>query len=407
MMRSMFSGVSGLRSHQTMMDVVGNNIANVNTAGFKASQVTFAETISQVIRGAAGATEVRGGTNPIQIGLGVKLASIDTVYTQGASQVTGRNTDLAVQGEGFFLLQNGDERFYTRAGAFSFDENGNLASPGGMLVQGWMAGPNGINPNDPVTAITLPVGQVIDPRPTSVVDFGGNLSAAADVGTVRSSSITVYDSIGAGHEVQLDFTKTGTNQWSASASVGGVVYSLTPSTLTFDSAGQLSSPTPLRFSGFTPPGATPLAFDVDLAGANPVVQFGGVNSAEAFGQDGEAIGYLRNFAIADDGSIVGQFSNGLTKVLAKVATATFNNPSGLLGVGDSNFVASTGSGEALVGEPGSGNRGFLSAGTLEMSNVELAREFTNLIVAQRGFQANSRIITASDEMLAELVNLKR
>ena len=408
MMRSMFSGVSGLRSHQTMMDVVGNNIANVNTAGFKASQVTFAETISQILRGAGGAGNGRGGTNPIQIGLGVKVASIDGIFTQGASQVTGRNTDLAIQGQGFFVVSNGAERYYTRAGAFSFDEVGNLVSPGGLMVQGWTADATGVvDQNAPTGAITLPVGQVIDPIATTQVDVGGNLPADAAIGAVQSSSILVYDSVGNSHEVSFTFTKTASNQWSVTAGIGGTNYTLTPATLTFDSAGNLSSATPLTFSGFTPPGAAAMTFAVELAGPSAIVQFGGAATAEALTQDGQAIGFLRDFAIGDDGTIVGQFSNGETKILAQVATATFNNPAGLARVGDSQFGQTTNSGEPLIGAPGTGNRGLLSAGTVEMSNVELAREFTNLIIAQRGFQANSRVITTSDEMLAELVNLKR
>jgi flagellar hook protein FlgE len=408
MMRSMFSGVSGLRSHQTMMDVVGNNIANVNTAGFKASQVTFAETISQILRGAGGAGNDRGGTNPIQIGLGTKVASIDGIFTQGASQVTGRNTDLAIQGQGFFIVQNGAERYYTRAGAFGFDEVGNLVSPGGLMVQGWTADAAGnVDQNAPLDNITLPVGQVIDPIATTQVDVGGNLPADAAIGDTQNSSILVYDSIGNAHEVSFTFTKTASNQWSAAASIAGTGYTLTPATLTFDTAGNLSSTTPLTFSGFTPAGASAMTFDVELGGPSPIVQFGGAATAEAVSQDGQAIGFLRDFAIGDDGTIVGQFSNGETKILAQVATATFNNPPGLARVGDSQFGQTTNSGEPLIGAPGTGNRGLLSAGTLEMSNVELAREFTNLIIAQRGFQANSRVITTSDEMLAELVNLKR
>ncbi len=408
MMRSMFAGVSGLRSHQAMMDVVGNNIANVNTPGFKASQVTFAETISQIVRGASGAGSARGGSNPIQIGLGVKVFAIDGIFTQGASQITGRNTDLAIQGSGFFIVANGNERFYTRAGSFGFDEVGNLVAPEGYQVMGWSASSSGVlDTNSPVSTITLPVGQVIDPIATTTVDVGGNLSADAVVGDTTTSTITVFDSLGNGQEVTLNLTKTATNTWSADASIAGTSYTLTPSTLTFDSTGVLSSTTPLVFSGFTPPGAAALNFNIQLDGPSPIVQFGGASTMEALDQNGQAIGFLRNFNIADDGTIVGQFSNGENKVLAQIATASFNNPAGLTRVGNSAFRDTTNSGQPLVGPAGTGNRGLLAAGTLEMSNVELAREFTNLIVAQRGFQANSRVITTSDELLSELVNLKR
>ncbi|MEM9035317.1 MAG: flagellar hook protein FlgE [Actinomycetota bacterium] len=408
MMRSMFSGVSGLRSHQTMMDVVGNNISNVNTPGFKASQVTFTETLSQILRGPAGATDERGGINPIQIGLGVKVAGVEGIFTQGASQVTGRTTDLAIQGSGFFIVNSGDTEFFTRNGSFGFDEIGNLVTSQGLTVQGWTADAAGaIDPAAPVDDIRLPIGQVIDPIVTSQVDLGGNLDADAVVGATTTTSINVFDSIGNAHEVVFTLQKTAANTWSAAAGIDGTTYTLTPATLTFNTDGTLAAPTTMAFSGFTPPGAAAMAFNVVLNGPSSTVQFGGSTTLEAVSQDGQAIGFLRDFAIADDGSIFGQFSNGESKVLGRIATASFNNPAGLQRQGDSNFIQTTNSGEPLVGAPGSGNRGLLSAGTLEMSNVDLAREFTNLIIAQRGFQANSRVITTSDEMLSELVNLKR
>lgn len=412
MLRSMFSGVSGLRTHQAMMDVVGNNIANVNTPGFKASMATFQEALTQVMRAAAGSSgsDGRGGINPIQVGLGSKLASVDTIFTQGASQVTGRNTDLAIQGDGFFVLEQGTERFYSRAGAFGFDDAGNLVSSGGLHVLGWMADPTGaVDTNGAIAPIALPVGQVISPEATGWVGVGGNLPSDAATGAVLITSLTVYDSLGAAHQLQVEFTKTGDNAWSAAASVDGSAGTITPSSLTFNPDGTLLSPDPsvLGFAGVTPSGADPLAFDIDLGGLTPIVQYGGAATLAAYSQDGKAIGFLRGFSIGDDGSITGQFSNGETKRLGILATATFNNPSGLAAVGNSNFAASLNSGEPLVGTPGSGNRGLISAGTLEMSNVDLAREFTNLIVAQRGFQANSRIITASDELLSDLVNMRR
>jgi flagellar hook protein FlgE len=401
MMRSMFAAVAGLRTHQTMMDVVGNNIANVNTAGYKASSVTFQEALSQTMRGAG------DGINPMQVGLGAKLASIDPVFTQGGTQVTGRNTDVAIQGDGFFIVQKGDERLYTRAGKLDIDAQGNLGS-GGYEVLGWTPDASGtIDYTRPVSTLSVPIGQVAPPASTSAVSVAGNLSADAAVGDSVSKSIVVYDSLGQDHEVAIQFTKTASNAWDVTAGVNGTGYTLTPASVTFASDGTLSSASPLVFSGFTPSGADPLTFDIELAGSSPLVQFGGPSSAEAFRKDGRAIGVLRGFSISDDGSISGQFSNGQTMTLGAIATATFANPAGLTRMGNSNFSDTVNSGEALIGQPGTGNRGSLSAGSLEMSNVDLAQEFTNLIIAQRGFQANSRVITASDELLADLVNLKR
>jgi flagellar hook protein FlgE len=415
MMRSMFSGVSGLRANQTMMDVVGNNIANVNTTGFKASQVTFQEALSQTLRGAAGSTATgRGGTNPIQIGLGTIVASVDSIFTQGAAQTTGRNTDLSLQGDGFFMVSSGGgDRNYTRAGAFNFDEDGYLVNPDGLKVQGWTADALGnIDNNASVGTIKLPIGQVIDPIPTTSVSVGGNLSSESANGTVVSTTINAYDSVGAAHTIRVDYTKTGTNAWSMAATLDGAAIDLdgatagTTAALTFNAQGALTSGNVVA-QPMAVTGAQPMALTFDLTGDGPMVQFGGASTAQAFSQDGEAIGFLRNFAIGNDGSITGQFSNGATKALAQVAIATFNNPNGLTRVGNSNYATSVNSGEPLIGAAGTGNRGALMAGAVEMSNVDLAREFTSMIIAQRGFQANSRIITTSDEMLQELVNLKR
>ncbi len=416
MMRSMFSGVSGLRAHQTMMDVVGNNIANVNTAGFKASQVTFQEALSQTVRGASGSSAAgRGGTNPIQLGLGVIVASVDGVFTQGATQVTGRSTDLAVQGDGFFIVtQNPADQTYTRAGAFNFDEDGYLVNPDGLKVQGWVPNAVGvIDTNTTVADITLPIGQVIDPTPTTTASIGGNLSADAPVATQSVTTIGVYDSEGRAHQLQVTFTKTATNAWDAAGLLDGVTTidmngagAGTVAAVTFSPTGQLTSgnitPTAIAIAG-----ANTMTVVLDLTGSSPLVQFGGASTAAAFTQNGEAIGSLRNFAIGGDGSVTGQFSNGATKVLARVAIATFNNPTGLTRQGNSNFSQTVNSGQPIIGTAGTGNRGTLIAGAVEMSNVDLAREFTSMIIAQRGFQANSRIITTSDEMLNELVNLKR
>lgn len=408
MMRSMFAGVSGLRSHQTMMDVVGNNIANVNTAGFKSAQVTFEEAFAQTLQGPSGSGNNRGGTNPLQIGLGVKVASIDGVFTQGGTQVTGRPTDLAISGDGFFILEQDGQRVYTRAGSFRWDESGNLVAPGGYLVQGWEAAADGtIATETEVGRLTLPLSQVIDPVETSTAQIGGNLSADLAVGDIHNTSIVTYDSLGDAHELLLTFTKTGTNSWDLDAEMDGNTVTLSATTVTFDTAGNLTSAGTITASGYTPPGADPIDITIDFQSSAPLVQFGGTSTAEAFDQDGNAIGYLTNFFIGSNGTISGQFSNGETKVLGMIATATFSNPAGLIRVGETHFEASVNSGSSLIGEPGLGTRGAITAGALEMSNVDLAQEFTNLIIAQRGFQANSRVITTSDEVLADLVNIKR
>ena len=402
MMRSMFSGVAGLRAHQTMMDVVGNNIANVNTAGYKASEVTFQEALTQVMRGPG------VNVNPLQLGLGVQVAGIDPVFTQGASQVTGRATDLAIQGDGFFVIQHGTGQIYTRAGSFNFDASGDLATTDGGTVMGWMADAAGkVDPNRGITPITIPLGQVLPSKTTTTVEMGGNVASDAAVGATVNKSISIYDSVGAAHTLAITFTKTGTNAWGAAAKIDGSAVTLTPAALTFGTNGLLTSAGTLAVSGFTPLGADPMTFNIQLAGPQPLVQFGGGSTIELLSQDGMAIGTLQGVKVSGDGTITGQFSNGLTAVMAEVATATFANPAGLLRIGDSDFTSSVASGLALVGAPGTSSRGSLSPGALEMSNVDLAQEFTNMIIAERGFQANSKVITTSDDMLNDLVSIKR
>lgn len=280
MLRSLFSGISGLRANQTMLDVTGNNIANANTVGFKASSVVFQDTLNQIMTGASAAGNGNGGTNPVQVGLGVQVAATTGKFTQGSAQVTGGATDLMIQGDGMFVLGSGNERVYTRAGAFTWDEQGNLVSPSGKKVQGYAPG-------------TAPNGPLVD---------------------VNLHSIDA--SLPAGVE-------------------------------------------------------------------------------------------MTSYSIGADGVLRGTFSDDVQRDIAVVAIADFVNPAGLERVGETAFRASANSGNPELGVAGSGGRGSLMGGTLEMSNVDLAAEFTNLILAQRGFQASSRVITTSDQVLEDLVNIKR
>ena len=283
MLRSLFSAISGLRANQFMLDVTGNNIANANTSGFKSSSVVFQDTLSQMLTAGAAPTATQGGTNPIQVGLGVQVGGTSTNFTQGAAQATGKQTNLRIQGDGFFTVNRNGENIYTRAGAFDFDSAGNLVTPDGDVVQGYPSdGAGGIDTGGAPTNITIP--------------------------------------------------ELATN------------------------------------TGTTP---------------------------------------LQSYNIGSDGTITGVYSDGSKKPLFQVALANFSNPAGLDKIGDTSFRESTNSGTAQIGAPGTGRLGRLSGGEIEMSNVDLASEFTNLIIAQRGFQATSRVITTSDQVLEELVNLKR
>lgn len=393
MLRSLFSGISGLRSHQTMLDVTGNNIANVNTTGYKSSQTQFQDTLSQVLQNAGAPQAGVGGTNPAQVGLGVRVAGITTNFTQGAAQLTGRSTDMMIQGDGFFVVSKGGQNFYTRAGSFDFDSSGQMVLPGdGALVQGWAAVNGVVDTNTALTDLRVPTGALMPARATTKAPFAGNLQQDAAVGTILDRTVKAYDATGNARQIALTFTKSATG-WSLAATDGAAT--VTPGALTFDpTTGALTSAGTFTLGGV----------NVDIS---KITGFAGLDSVKPGIQDGYSAGQLQSFALGADGTITGAFSNGLKQVIGRMALAGFNNPAGLSKAGGSLYTTSVNSGDPQVGIAGGAGRGTLAGGALEMSNVDLSSEFTQLIIAQRGFQANSRVITTSDEVLQELVNLKR
>ena len=679
MMRSLFAGVSGLRNHQVRMDVIGNNIANVNTIGYKAQRVTFADALALTLRGAVMPTERIGGSNPMQVGLGMSVNTIDTILNQGSLQATGQQTDLAINGDGFFVLSDGQKYFYTRAGSFQFDAEGRLVDPAnGLVVQGRMANSRGeISSTSAIDDIRLPFGQRVPARATTKISFTGNLDASAKpLGTItktgpflaveeeadgtdiaelyargdtnsfltgmvsgvttvtvsdgtnektytyvsndsgvgnreftslkdlideinsdfagsmqlsmtsdgaiqvqdlsnsahtvtfdsnsaalqsalgaangtidasagkttltdqfnhranrdeeltklrnsvgeplalqvgdeitisgivggeektasltvaadttfgdladaietafgitnsdgveiddkgslvingdpgeenaiesvavrvsgntafntasvfnefqkakdvtHSASITVYDELGKEHVVTLTFTKTAIeNQWRWEASLAGdeIISSGGSGTINFNSDGSLNSflydngMTALTFDPNDGASFVEIAFDTgDIGGFNGITQFASPSTAVASTQDGYPNGDLTTINIDETGKITGIFSNGVTQTLAQIALAIFNNPAGLIRAGENKFQVSANSGNPVMGLAGESIQAKIVPGHLEMSNVDLAQEFTDMIVAQRGFQANARVITTTDDLLNELVNLKR
>lgn len=408
MMRSMFSAVSGLRAHQTMADVIGNNIANVNTTGFKSSRVEFADTLSQLQQAGSLANESTGTVNPTQVGLGVKVAATQLSQNPGAALVTNQSTDVMIEGEGYFVVREDAEQLYTRAGSFRFDSTGRLVNPSGALVQGWVRddAAGAINTNAPLSDILVPSAATVPPKPTSLVEYGGNLSANAEIGDPPADSvIDVVDGQGIEHSVLLSFEKTADDAWQMTMTDQAGGTTVATQALGFDPAtGQLTAPPAPIAVTFTTPNGTDVNFDFDLAA---ITQYGAATQPNLISSDGAPSGNLRGFAIDSTGIISGVFSNGDTIDLGQIAVANFSNPNGLGAEGDTAFRETLASGQALVGRAGTAGRGGVAAGLLETSNVELALEFTNLIIAQRGFQANSRIITTSDEMIQELVNLSR
>ncbi|NLA57315.1 MAG: flagellar hook protein FlgE [Firmicutes bacterium] len=507
MMRSLFSGVSALKNHQIRMDVIGNNIANVNTVGFKSSRVTFRDILSQTMKAASAPQGGRGGVNPIQIGLGMALGSIDVNHGQGSPEVTGRQTDMSIEGNGFFILSDGDRQYYTRAGLFGVDQDGSLVSSvNGMKVMGWKAINGQVDSKGALQELVIPMGITIKPIATSSVKFSGNLDSRVDwdwnlgeaefsyenavysVKIARNSTepgkweltiaqkekddgspsstaevvfdeatgrlflpttsvsvpgagdsskqftleltdqgltikdasnnnlftasvgypqvtqtVDVFDSLGNSHAVSFVLTKIGVNTWHWQASCDVVPASGGTGTIVFDNTGGIQSITgdPLVF---TPEGANPMQIMPDFSA---LVQNAAEGTLVFESQNGYPQGTLVGFSVDEAGNIIGEYSNGLTEVLGQIAIAVFNNPAGLSRAGDTTYVMSANSGEPKIGQPGTGPRGKITPGSLEMSNVDLSQEFTDMIITQRGFQANSRIITTSDEMLQELVNLKR
>ena len=391
MLRSLYSGISGLRAHQTMLDVTGNNIANVNTAGFKASSTQFQDTLSQLQQGATGPQPATGGSNPAQIGLGVRVAGVSTNFAQGSSQSTGRATDLMISGDGFFVTSKGGSQLFTRAGAFSPDAANQLVSPDGGILQGWTATNGVVNAGAPVGDITLNPNTMVAKK-TDTVTLDGNLPSDY-TGAPMDRVVKVYDGAGAERSLTLTFTKTA-GGWAASDDGGAT----TKITLAQGADGTLTP------SGPFVNGTGANAITVDLS---KVSGYATMNSLAVSGQNGAAVGKLESYTLGNDGSLIGSFSNGIKQVLAKIALAKFTNPAGLEKAGGSSYVATGNSGGVQLGAAGDPGLGTLTGGSLEMSNVDLSQEFTNLIVAQRGFQANARIITTSDEVLQELTQLKR
>lgn len=441
MLRSLFAGVSGLRNHQVRMDVIGNNVANVNTVAFKSGRVTFKEGFAQLLQGGSRPPGDQGGINPIQVGLGMQIGSVDTIYSQGNLETTGLNTDVAIQGDSLFVVRKGNQSFYTRSGNFQIDADGKLVAPtNGFIVQGRVA-VNGVF-QDGIQDIQLPFGQKTAAKATTTFKLSGNINAAvpdfdttdpdgagplaagfnagtravaANSDSWSETSITTFDSLGTKYDVKVQMWKTGANTWSWQVDPTNLAAAGVPSgsisgsgSLTFQADGTLDPATVNGTIAFDPPGASSISISVDFgSGVNGLTQYSSTTNAVARDQNGYTSGTLQNFTIDRTGTISGSFTNGVNVPLAQIVLSDFNNPAGLLRIGDNMYQESGNSGGAVYGYALEGSQSTLTSGALEMSNVDLAQEFTNMIVAQRGFQANGRVITTSDDLLQELVSLKR
>ncbi len=406
MLRSLFSGVAGLKSHQTRMDTIGNNIANVNTYGFKSGRTTFADTLNQTLSGASAPTTGLGGTNPKQIGLGTGVASIDTIFTDGSVQSTGKNTDLCLSGNGLFEVKNGQGTYYTRDGAFEFDASGNYVLPGsGLFVQGWMASGGTIDVSGPRENINIQAGKTMAASASKNFSFSNNLNADTETNGKSTSTLSVYDSEGGLHELTATFTKTATaNGWSVSIAGDGLAAPAT-GTVTFDTNGACTAFTPASVA-LTFPGKAAQTITADVATIKKSLTQYSSESTVKGTIDGNAAGTLKSVSIDATGTITGTYTNGVKQTEAQVAIAQFNNASGLTKTGTSLYQESNNSGKANV-KTASALGCTITPSALEMSNVDLSNEFSDMIVTQRGFQSNSKIITVGDEMLETLINMKR
>lgn len=446
MMRSMYSGVSGLRVHQTKMDVISNNIANINTIGFKRSSVSFKDSFSQTLSSASGANADRGGSNPQQVGMGANVGAIATIMGQGAAQRTDYGSDLMIDGDGFFIVQDPTGFSFTRAGAFEVDAAGNLVDANGFKVCGWKATDDPDNPGqqkviqDRVTPINIYEGEnLFSPaKATSLVEFTGNFNAATN--PEQRNTISFYDSQGNKYTLDVLFTKNANNpnEWevtipedpnkpgNVAVMVNGEKMYMAPptiggtTTIKFNTAGTVEAPDTANFTidGFDVTTITKEdGSNAGLGGeVNPsikvdystVTQFNSKVTVTSNMKDGNTAGNMTGYSIDSNGLIRGVYSNGETKILAQIPVANFTNPAGLEKFGNNLYKETSNSSEFDgIGSEISSLGSKLQSGALEMSNVDLSYEFSEMIVTQRGFQANSRIITTSDEMIQELVNLKR
>lgn len=414
MLRALLAGVSGLRNHQLRMDVIGNNIANVNTVGFKGSRVTFQEGFAQVLANATASTWEKGGRNPSQVGSGSTVASIDPRFSQGALEATGQPLDLAIQGDSLFALRDGERNVFSRAGNFQIDSAGQIVLGGtGAVLQGMIADASG-NLSGGIGDLVLNLDSVAPPVATSQLDLRGNLDASAEVGAQHTVATTVFDDGGQTYSISLAFTYDGDGTWTWEVSGDEeVITAASGGMVRFNADGSLEE---LSYAG----GGSKLSLQtaegkeitIELAGeggaqSSGLTSFAGTSTAAVSAQNGRDAGELVDISIDSEGTLEGIYSNGAVLTLGQIALAGFTNPMGLSRTGGNLYEESAGSGTAVLGFAGEDTTSVIYSGALEGSNVDISEEFTNMIITQRGFQASARVITMADEMLTELINLKR
>lgn len=408
-MASFSTPLSALNADTTAIDVVGNNLANMNTPGFKASTVSFQDLVTESIGAGLGST---------QVGFGVATPITLRQFTQGALQSTGGPLDAAIQGDGFFIVNDNGNTEYTRGGNFQVNTDGELETASGQLVQGWTMTNGVLDTNQPIANITVPVGTLAPPVATQNASVSLNLDSAAASGTSFSTSVQVYDSLGNAHTLTFTFTQSGTaNQWNYSVSVPNSdvtsgAFTPVTGTLTFDSNGNLTSPAAgapvaIPITGLAD-GASDMNINWNLYdGTTPdITQYDQASATSAQSQDGSAAADLVSVGLANGGQVLAQYSNGTQVVVGQMAMAEIRNPDSLIAVGNSNYQASALTALPAIGIPGTGGRGTVVGGSIEASTVNIATEFTNMIVFQQSYEANAHMVTTIDQMSQTTLNLQ-
>jgi flagellar hook protein FlgE len=400
--------LSALQANSTAIDVVGNNLANLNTTGYKDTDVDFETLMAQ---------SMGVGQNSAQVGSGVGALSTATEYTQGTITTTSGPMDSAIQGDGFFVVQNAaNQTLYTRDGSFQVDATGNVVTATGENVQGWTAVNGTVDPNGAVGNLVVPLGSTVPAVPTANMGVTVNLDAQSAVGAVFTAPIQVYDSLGASHTLSVNFTETAANAWSYTVTIpaadlaAGGTTTVANGNLTFDSSGNLLTPVapqPVAIAGLAD-GAADMNINWNLYnadGTSQITQYAEASGVGSTTQDGAAAGQITNLSLQNGGLLVANYSNGQQTTVGQLALASIPNPESLTSVGNNNLLPSASTGAISVGAANTGGRGQIVAGALESSTVDMATEFTKLLTYERGYQAASRVITTSDQLLQDTMGL--
>jgi flagellar hook protein FlgE len=410
-----YSSLSGLGANANAMSVIGNDLANLNTVGYKGGSANFQDLFSASL----GATSVQGNGNPIQIGLGSSLSGISQNFGQGSFKSTGNSMDMAIQGQGFFTMQTPTGvAGFTRAGNFNIHKSGSLVDSNGNSVMGWNRSGNKLSTNGLPSPIQINMGISSPPSATQNVSMVTNLNSSAATGTVYSTPVEIYDSLGAAHSLLFTYTKQATpGTWALGVTTdGGATVTGAPASLTFNAAGVLTgaagggtpaNPT-LNITGW-PNGATspPMTWNLASNGNATITGYASESTTSSSAQDGYAAGSVSSTSVDQNGFIIGTFTNGQTLNLAQVAISNFANTGGLAKMGGNMWGASLASGSPATGVANTGGRGTVLGANLELSNVDVADEFTRMIVNQRAYQASSRVVTTTDSLLQEALSLVR